>query len=74
MKSQIAKTSKGPVEYTLFGNRPVVLVCHGTSQDCHSTQELELLPQTGFTGHFIWVDPEYANTNAQIVAFLQNKD
>jgi pimeloyl-ACP methyl ester carboxylesterase len=47
MKSQIAQTRKGPIEYTLLGSGPVVLACHGTSQDCHSTQGLELLTQAG---------------------------
>jgi pimeloyl-ACP methyl ester carboxylesterase len=49
MKSQIAQTSRGPVEYTLVGSGPVVLACHGTSQDCHSTQELESLTKSGFS-------------------------
>ena len=48
MKSQIAQTSRGPVEYTILGSGPVILACHGTSQDCHSTQGLELLTQAGF--------------------------
>lgn len=30
MKSQIAQTARGPIEYTLLGRGPVVLVCHGT--------------------------------------------
>jgi hypothetical protein len=30
MKSQIAQTMKGPIEYTLNGHGPVLLVCHGT--------------------------------------------
>ena len=38
MKSQIAQTSKGPIEYNLLGNGPVVLVCHGTSSNCFSTE------------------------------------
>ena len=37
MKSQIAQTSKGIIEYTLLGSGPVVMVCHGTSSDCFST-------------------------------------
>ncbi len=49
MKSQIAHTKSGPIEYTLLGNGPVVLACHGTSQDCHSTHELGQLTQAGFS-------------------------
>jgi pimeloyl-ACP methyl ester carboxylesterase len=49
MKSQIAQTSRGPVEYILLGNGPVVLACHGTSQDCHSTNGLESLLEAGFS-------------------------
>jgi hypothetical protein len=33
MESQIAQTSKGPIEYTLLRNGPTVLACHGTSSD-----------------------------------------
>ncbi len=49
MKSQIGQTGRGPVEYILSGSGPVILACHGTSQDCHSTQGLELLTQAGFS-------------------------
>jgi pimeloyl-ACP methyl ester carboxylesterase len=48
MQSQIAQTSRGSIEYTLTGNGPVVLACHGTSEDCHSTYSLESLVQAGF--------------------------
>jgi pimeloyl-ACP methyl ester carboxylesterase len=49
MKSQIAQTTKGPVEYTLIGRGPVVLVCHGTSQNCFSTNESAPLVEAGFS-------------------------
>ncbi len=49
MKSQIAQTSKGPVEYTMVGSGPVILSCHGTSQDCYSIQGLESLTNAGFS-------------------------
>ncbi len=35
MESKIAQTRCGPVEYTLEGEGPVVMVLHGTSSDCH---------------------------------------
>jgi pimeloyl-ACP methyl ester carboxylesterase len=37
MKSQMAETPCGPIEYTDQGAGSVVLVCHGTSSDCFST-------------------------------------
>ena len=49
MKSEIAQTSKGPVEYTLLGNGPVVLACHGTSSDCFSTDLAKPLVESGFS-------------------------
>src|ERR1044072_2419356 len=49
MISQIAQTSRGPIEYTLFGNGPVVLVCHGPSEICHSTQAFKSLVDAGFS-------------------------
>jgi pimeloyl-ACP methyl ester carboxylesterase len=49
MTSQIAQTSRGPIEYTLIGNGPVVLACHGTSENCYSTQALESLTDAGFS-------------------------
>jgi pimeloyl-ACP methyl ester carboxylesterase len=49
MKSQVAQTARGTIEYTLMGSGPVVLACHGTSQDCHSTQGLEVLIRFGFS-------------------------
>jgi pimeloyl-ACP methyl ester carboxylesterase len=49
MKSQIARTSKGPIEYTLLGNGPVVLVCHGTSSNCFSAQLTGPLVEASFS-------------------------
>ena len=49
MKSQIVQTSRGPIEYTLLGKGPVVLVCHGTSSNCFSTAESEPLVAAGFS-------------------------
>ncbi len=48
MKSQIAATSKGPVEYTLIGDGPTVLVCHGTSSNCFSADVAQPLVEAGF--------------------------
>ncbi|OGN93204.1 MAG: hypothetical protein A2Z71_01905 [Chloroflexi bacterium RBG_13_50_21] len=48
MKSQIAQTSKGRIEYTLLGRGPVVIVCHGTSSDCFSTELSQPLVDAGF--------------------------
>ena len=48
MESQITRTSKGPVEYTLLGNGPVMLVCHGTSSNCFSTEMSRPLVEAGF--------------------------
>jgi pimeloyl-ACP methyl ester carboxylesterase len=49
MISQIASTSRGPIEYTLIGKGSVVLVCHGTSENCYSTRALEPLTEEGFS-------------------------
>src|SRR5574341_738427 len=49
MKSQIAQTSKGPIEYTLVGNGPAVLVCHGTSSNCFSIDDSAPLQNAGFS-------------------------
>jgi pimeloyl-ACP methyl ester carboxylesterase len=48
MESQIAQTSKGPIEYTLRGNGHTVLVCHGTSSNCFSSELSDSLIETGF--------------------------
>jgi pimeloyl-ACP methyl ester carboxylesterase len=49
MESQIVKTSKGPIEYTLLGDGPTVLACHGTSSDCFSTELAKPLVESGFS-------------------------
>jgi pimeloyl-ACP methyl ester carboxylesterase len=49
MNSQIALTSKGPIEYTLIGSGPVVLVSHGTSSNCFSSAGSEFLASAGFS-------------------------
>jgi len=49
MESQIVQTSKGPIEYTLLGNGPTLLVCHGTSSDCFSTELAKPLVEGGFS-------------------------
>jgi pimeloyl-ACP methyl ester carboxylesterase len=49
VKSQITCTSKGPIEYTLQGTGPVILVCHGTSSDCFSTELAGPLVGAGFS-------------------------
>jgi len=49
MKSQIAQTNKGPIEYTLLGSGPVVLVCHGTSSNSFSTNLAGPLVEAGFS-------------------------
>jgi pimeloyl-ACP methyl ester carboxylesterase len=49
MNSQIAQTPKGLIEYTLLGSGPVVLVCHGTSSNCFSTDMSAPLVEAGFS-------------------------
>jgi pimeloyl-ACP methyl ester carboxylesterase len=48
MKSQLAQTTRGSIEYTLLGSGPTVLVCHGTSSNCFSTELAEPLVESGF--------------------------
>jgi pimeloyl-ACP methyl ester carboxylesterase len=48
MRSQIAQTSKGPIEYVLIGHGPVLLLCHGTSSNCYSTDAFQSLAAAGF--------------------------
>ncbi len=48
MNSQIAHTSKRSIEYTLSGSGPVVLICHGTSSDCFSSELAKPLVEGGF--------------------------
>src|SRR5512138_2977387 len=49
MISDIAQTSRGPIEYIWMGKGPVLLVCHGTSQDCHSILGFESFIEQGFS-------------------------
>lgn len=49
MEHRIAKTEKGPIEFTWLGNGPVILVCHGTSCDCFSHDGYDPLLQAGFS-------------------------
>ena len=48
MKSLLTQTTKGPIEYTLAGDGPVVLVCHGVSSNCFSTEVSKPLVEAGF--------------------------
>jgi pimeloyl-ACP methyl ester carboxylesterase len=48
MRSQIALTANGPIEYTLLGDGPVVLVSHGTSSNCFSTDMAQPLVDARF--------------------------
>jgi pimeloyl-ACP methyl ester carboxylesterase/SAM-dependent methyltransferase len=49
MKSQIAQTSKGLIEYTLVGSGPLALVCHGTSSNCFATELASPLVEAGYS-------------------------
>ena len=40
---------KGSIEYTLQGHGPVLLVCHGTSENCYSGSSLAPLLNAGFS-------------------------
>jgi pimeloyl-ACP methyl ester carboxylesterase len=65
MKSQIAQTIKGPIEYILQGHGPVVLVCHGTSENCHSGHSLTPLLDAGFS--LLTVSrPGYGRTSSKV--------
>jgi pimeloyl-ACP methyl ester carboxylesterase len=48
MKSNISSTAQGPIEYTRLGSGPVILVCHGTSSNCFSTELAGPLVEAGF--------------------------
>jgi hypothetical protein len=48
LESKIARTARGAIEYTLLGNGPVVLVCHGTSSNCFSIEGTAPLLEAGF--------------------------
>jgi pimeloyl-ACP methyl ester carboxylesterase len=49
MKSQIAQTTKGPVEYTILGEGPTVLISHGVSSNCFATEITKPLTDAGFS-------------------------
>jgi pimeloyl-ACP methyl ester carboxylesterase len=49
LESRIARTACGDIEYTLLGEGPVVLVCHGTSSNCFSVDGSEPLLEAGFS-------------------------
>lgn len=49
MKSNIADTLHGPIEFTWPGKGPVVLVCHGTSSNCFATELAGPLVEAGFS-------------------------
>lgn len=49
MDNRIANTTKGPIEYTLLGNGPVILVCHGTSSNCFSADGYAPFLKAGFS-------------------------
>jgi pimeloyl-ACP methyl ester carboxylesterase len=48
MKSRIANTAKGAIEYTMLGSGPVILACHGTSSNCFSDDGYAPLLEAGF--------------------------
>jgi hypothetical protein len=48
LTSQIAQILKGSIEYTLLGCGSTVLVCHGISSNCFSTEVTKPLVETGF--------------------------
>jgi pimeloyl-ACP methyl ester carboxylesterase len=48
MKSHIAHTTAGQVEYTSRGEGPTILVCHGTSSDCFASELSQPLLDSGF--------------------------
>ena len=49
MENRITNTAKGPIEYTLVGNGPVILVCHGTSSSCFSNDGYAPLLEAGYS-------------------------
>lgn len=48
-ESRVANTAFGPIEYTLLGEGPVVLVSHGTSSNCFSSAGSDPLLEAGFS-------------------------
>ncbi|MDP2990487.1 MAG: alpha/beta hydrolase [Kiritimatiellota bacterium] len=49
MESKIALIPAGKIEYTLQGQGPVILVCHGTSRDCRSEGMDRRVLEAGFS-------------------------
>lgn len=49
MQSRIVDIPEGRIEYTLVGNGPVILNCHGTSSNCYSTAGVAPLVEAGFS-------------------------
>ena len=47
--SQIAHTSRGPIEYTWQGEGPVILIVHGGHANCHETFGYAALLAAGFS-------------------------
>jgi pimeloyl-ACP methyl ester carboxylesterase len=48
MDSQIIQTASGPIEYTLQGSGPLLLVSHGVSSSCYSNELARPLAEAGF--------------------------
>jgi pimeloyl-ACP methyl ester carboxylesterase len=49
MEIQIGNTQAGKIEYSLRGEGPVILVCHGTSRDCRSEGVDQRVLDAGFS-------------------------
>ncbi len=82
MKSLLAHTSKGTIEYTYLGTGPTVLVCHGTSSNCFSTDLTAPLVEAGFSTLLpsrpgygrtpLEVGPSAAETASALIALLDS--
>ncbi|MBN2085753.1 MAG: alpha/beta hydrolase [Anaerolineales bacterium] len=48
MEARIAETPVGPVEYTMAGGGPAVLIVHGGNENCHLNLRQEGLLQAGY--------------------------
>jgi pimeloyl-ACP methyl ester carboxylesterase len=49
IKSRIVQTIKRLIEHTVYGEGPTILVCHGISSNCFSTEVAKLLNNAGFS-------------------------
>lgn len=49
MEHRLARTNRGRIEYTIQGDGPLVLVCHGTSADCFSHDGYQPLLEAGLS-------------------------